>query len=67
MAKPDLQITRVTPAGQLYRDPGKEPQSIAFGNLLTANGPGDAADSGVPVGCLYVSTTTSGIFVRLVE
>jgi hypothetical protein len=65
MAKPDLQIARVTPAGELYRDPGKEPQALAFGNLLTAFGPGDATASGVRVGGLYVDATTSGISVRL--
>ncbi len=65
MGKPDLQIMRVTPAGQPYRDPGQEPQSLAFNNLLTANGPLDAAASGIPVGGIYVDVVTSGIAVLL--
>ncbi len=65
MANPDLQGVRVTPAGQLYRDPGLSPQDLALNNLLTANGPGDAAASGIPVGGLYVEVVTSGIAIRL--
>ena len=65
MAKPDLQGIRVTPAGQLYRDPGENPQDLALGNLLTANGPLDAAASGIPVGGIYVEATTSGVAVLL--
>lgn len=65
MAKPDLQGTRVTPAGVMYRDDGKLGLSPAFENLLTAFGPGDAAASGVPVGGIYVDATSSGISVRL--
>jgi len=66
MAKPDLQGVRVTPAGEVYRDDGKLPLVPAFNNLLTANGPGDATVSGVPVGGIYVDIATSGIAVRLV-
>lgn len=65
MAKPDLQGVRVTPAGQLFRDDGESSLEPAFDNLLTANGPGDAAASGVPVGGIYVEATTSGLAVRL--
>ncbi len=65
MAKPDLQNVTVTPAGQLYRDPGELPQTLAFKDLLTANGPGDASASGIPVGGLYVDVATSGIAVLL--
>lgn len=65
MAKPDLQGVRVTPAGELYRDDGKLGLELAFGSLLTANGPLDAAASGVPVGGLYVEATTSGLAIRL--
>ena len=67
MAKPDLQNVLVTPAGQTYRLDGKLGLEVAFDNLLTANGPGDAAASGVPVGGLYVLTTTSGLAIRLAE
>ena len=67
MAKPDLQGMRVTPAGQPYRDDGKLPLVPAFNDLLTANGPGDATASGVPVGGIYVDTATSGIAVLLQE
>ncbi len=66
MAKPDLQGIRVTPAGAMFRDDGKLPLTPAFDNLLTANGPGDAAASGVPVGGIYVEVATSGLAVRLV-
>ena len=66
MAKPDLQGVRVTPAGAIFRDDGKLPLVPAFNNLLTANGPGDATISGVPVGGIYVDIATSGIAVRLV-
>ena len=65
MAKPDLQGLRVTPAGQLYRDDGESSLALAFDNLLTAFGPGDAAASGVPVGGIYIDATTSGVAVRL--
>ena len=65
MAKPDQQGLRVTPAGQLYRDDGKLGLEVAFNNLLTAYGPGDAAASGVPVGGLYIVATTSGLAVLL--
>ncbi|MBD3260363.1 MAG: hypothetical protein GF334_01575 [Candidatus Altiarchaeales archaeon] len=65
MAKPDLQGVRVTPAGELRRDDGKLGLALAFDNLLTAEGPLDATASGVPVGGLYVDSTTSGIAVRL--
>jgi hypothetical protein len=65
MAKPDLQNVLVTPAGQPYRLDGKLGLELAFNNLLTADGPGDAAASGVPVGGLYVDTATSGIAVVL--
>ena len=65
MAKPDLQGVRVTPAGQLYRDPGESPQDLALKDLLTANGPLDAAAQGVPVGGIYVEVTTSGLAIRL--
>jgi hypothetical protein len=65
MAKPDLQGLRVTPAGAIFRDDGKLPLVPAFDNLLTANGPGDAVVSGVPIGGIYVDATTSGINVRL--
>lgn len=65
MAKPDLQGVRVTPAGQLFRDDGESSLVPAFDNLLTANGPLDAAASGVPVGGVYVEATTSGLAVRL--
>jgi hypothetical protein len=65
MAKPDLQDVRVTPAGQLYRDPGELPQELALKDLLTANGPLDAAASGIPVGGIYVEVATSGLAVRL--
>ncbi len=67
MAKPDLQNVLVTPAGQAYRLDGKLGLELAFDNLLTAFGPGDAAASGVPVGGLYVNPTTSGLAVRLAE
>ncbi len=65
MAKPDQQNVTVTAAGQMFRDDGKLPLAPAFDNLLTANGPGDAAASGVVVGGIYVETTTSGLAVRL--
>ncbi len=65
MAKPDQQNVTVTPAGQLYRDDGKLGLALALDNLLTANGPGDAAASGIPVGGLYVEVATSGVAVRL--
>lgn len=65
MAKPDLQGVRVTPAGQLYRDDGEGSLQLAFNDLLTAFGPGNAAASGVPVGGLYINATTSGLAIRL--
>ncbi len=65
MAKPSLQNVTVTPAGQMYRDPGQEPQALAFNNLLTADGPQGAVASGIPVGGIYVDSTTSGIAVLL--
>ena len=65
MAKPDLQNVLVTPAGQAYRLDGKLGLELAFENLLTAKGPGDATASGVPTGGLYVDTVTSGIAVVL--
>ena len=65
MAKPDQQNVTVTPAGQLYRDDGKLGLELALNKLLTANGPGDAAASGVPTGGLYVDVATSGIAVLL--
>ncbi len=65
MAKPDLQNVVVTPAGELYRLDGKLGLELALGKLLTANGPGDAAASGVPVGGIYVEVVTSGLAVRL--
>ena len=65
MAKPDLQGLRVTPAGALFRDDGKLPLVPALNNLLTANGPLDAAASGIVVGGIYVEATTSGLAVRL--
>ena len=65
MAKPDLQGLRVTPAGAIFRDDGKLPLVPAFNNLLTANGPGGAVASGVPIGGIYVDATTSGLAVRL--
>ncbi len=65
MAKPDLLKVYVTAAGEMYRDDGKLPLALAFENLLTAQGPGDAAVSGVPVGGLYVEVLTSGLAVRL--
>ena len=65
MAKPDLQGVRVTPAGAIFRDDGKLPLVPAFNNLLTANGPLDAVASGVPVGGIYIVTTTSGLAVLL--
>ncbi len=65
MAKPGLQNVTVTAAGQMYRDPGQEPQALAFNNLLTANGPLDAIASGIPVGGIYVDVVTSGIAVLL--
>ena len=68
MAKPDLQKVYVnTSTGNLQRLDGKLGVSDAFDNLLTANGPGDAAASGVPVGGIYVEATTSGLAVRLAE
>lgn len=68
MAKPDLQLVYVnTSSGNLKRLKGKLGLAEAFENLLTANGPGDAAASGVPVGGLYVQATTSGVAVRLPE
>jgi hypothetical protein len=65
MAKSDHQNVLVTPAGQMYRDDGKLGLSLALNNLLTANGPLDAAASGIPVGGLYVEATTSGVAIRL--
>ncbi len=65
MAKPDLLKVYVTAAGELFRDDGKLPLAPALENLLTANGPGDAAASGVVVGGIYVEATTSGLAVRL--
>lgn len=65
MAKPDLQNVVVTPAGELYRLDGKLGLKLALGDLLTANGPGDAAASGVPVGGIYVEVVTSGLAIRL--
>lgn len=65
MAKPDLQNVTVTAAGQLYRDSGQESQSLAFNNLLTAEGPTDAVASGIPTGGIYVDSTSSGIAVLL--
>jgi len=65
MAKPDQQNVTVTPAGQLYRDDGKLGLELALNKLLTANGPGDATTSGIPVGGLYVDVVTSGIAIRL--
>ena len=65
MAKPDQQGLRVTPAGQLFRDDGKLGLELAFNNLLTANGPLDAAASGILTGGIYVEATTSGLAVLL--
>lgn len=65
MAKPDMQGVRVTPAGQLYRDDGKLGLALGFDGLLTANGPLDAAASGIPVGGIYIEATTSGLAIRL--
>lgn len=68
MAKPDLQQVYVnTSTGDLKRLDGKLGLAEAFGNLLTANGPGDATLSGVPIGGLYVEATTSGVAVLLAE
>ncbi len=61
MAKPDQQNVLVTPAGQPYRLDGKLGLELAFENLLTAFGPGDALTSGVPVGGIYIDATSSGI------
>jgi len=61
MAKPDQQNALVTPGGQAYRLDGKLGLELAYENLLTAFGPGDAAASGIPVGGIYVDATTSGI------
>lgn len=66
MGKPDLQNVLVTPAGQLYRLDGKLGLELALGNLLTAQGPGDAIASGIAVGGIYVDAVTSGVAVRLV-
>ena len=65
MAKPDLQGVRVTPGGAMLRDDGKLPLVPAFNNLLTANGPGDAAASGIVTGGLYIEVATSGLAVLL--
>jgi hypothetical protein len=65
MAKPDLQNVVVTPGGELYRLDGKLGLELALENLLTANGPLDAAASGVPAGGIYVEATTSGLAIRL--
>ncbi len=65
MAKPDLQGVYVTAAGAIFRDDGQLPLVPAFNNLLTANGPLDAAASGIVVGGIYVEATTSGLAVRL--
>jgi len=65
MAKPDLQNTLVTPAGQAYRLDGKLGLELAFNNLLAAHGPADAAASGIPTGGIYVDAVTSGIAVLL--
>ncbi|KKM86333.1 hypothetical protein LCGC14_1280020 [marine sediment metagenome] len=65
MAKPDLQNVVVTPAGELYRLDGKLGLELALNRLLTANGPLDAAASGVPVGGIYVEVVTSGLAIRL--
>ena len=65
MAKPDLQNMYAAPGGEAYRLDGKLGLSLAFNNLLVASGPSDATASGVPVGGIYVNTTTSGISVLL--
>jgi hypothetical protein len=67
MAKPDLQNVYARPSGEAFRLDGKLGLALAFNNLLTANGPGDATASGVPVGGIYVDATTSGIAVLLAE
>ena len=65
MAKPDLQNVYAKPGGEAFRLDGKLGLTLAFSNLLTANGPGDATASGVPTGGIYVNATTSGIAVLL--
>lgn len=66
MAKPDLQPAYVSTAtGDLKRLKGKLGLGEAFENIIVANGPLDAAASGIPVGGIYAEATTSGLAVRL--
>jgi hypothetical protein len=64
MAKPDLQNVTVTPAGELRRDPGQNPQALTFSNLLNATNDGDATTSGVPLRGVYINRSTGAVTVR---
>jgi len=66
MAKPDLEKMFVTPSGQAMRDDGMGSLMLAFKNLPRYSNSTTAAAGGVPVGGLYVITTTSGLAMRLV-
>ena len=65
MAKPDLQKTYVSTAGQGFRDDGKGSLTLALANLPRCASPAAAVASGIPIGGWYVLTTTSGLAVRL--
>jgi len=66
VAKPDLERVYVTASGQAMRDDGMGSLSLAFSNLPLCADDTAAAILGIPVGGIYVLTSTAAITRRII-